>query len=139
MLAAGLTLADIPCGKYGTLDKYVPDGDYVVIKFARWAFEKFKGVEDKLGTQMRAVGEVMSIGKNFKEAFQKAIRSLETGRYGLGHAKDFDTKSKQELLDMLLYPSSERYFIIYEALRKGATPDEIFEITKVKHYFLEQM
>lgn len=139
MLAAGLTLADIPCGKYGTLDKYVPDGDYVVIKFARWAFEKFKGVEDKLGTQMRAVGEVMSIGKSFKEAFQKAIRSLETGRYGLGHAKDFYTKSKQELLDMLLYPSSERYFIIYEALRKGATPDEIFEITKVKHYFLEQM
>ena len=139
MLAAGLTLADIPCGKYGTLDKYVPDGDYVVIKFARWAFEKFKGVEDKLGTQMRAVGEVMSIGKNFKEAFQKAIRSLETGRYGLGHAKDFDTKTREELLSMLLYPSSERYFIIYEALRKGATPDEIFEITKVKHYFLEQM
>ena len=139
MLASGLTLADIPCGKYGTLDKYVPDGDYVVIKFARWAFEKFKGVEDKLGTQMRAVGEVMSIGKNFKEAFQKAIRSLETGRYGLGHAKDFDSKSKEELLDMLLYPSSERYFIIYEALRKGATPEEIFQITKVKHYFLEQM
>jgi len=139
MLASGLTLADIPCGKYGTLDKYVPDGDYVVIKFARWAFEKFKGVEDKLGTQMRAVGEVMSIGKNFKEAFQKAIRSLETGRYGLGHAKDFDSKSKEQLLNMLAYPSSERYFIIYEALRKGATPDEIFDITKVKHYFLEQM
>lgn len=88
MLAAGLTLKDIPCGKYGTLDKYVPDGDYVVIKFARWAFEKFKGVEDKLGTQMRAVGEVMSIGKTYKEAFQKAIRSLETGRYGLGHANN---------------------------------------------------
>ena len=85
---AGLTLKDIPCGKYGTLDKYVPDGDYVVIKFARWAFEKFKGVEDKLGTQMRAVGEVMSIGKTYKEAFQKAIRSLETGRYGLGFAKE---------------------------------------------------
>ena len=139
MLACGLTLKDIPCGKYGTLDKYVPDGDYVVIKFARWAFEKFKGVEDKLGTQMRAVGEVMSIGKNFKEAFQKAIRSLETGRYGLGHAKNFDTLSKEELLKKLAYPSSERYFIIYEALRKGATPGEIFELTKVKHYFLEQM
>lgn len=139
MLACGLTLADIPCGKYGTLDKYVPDGDYVVVKFARWAFEKFKGVEDKLGTQMRAVGEVMSIGKNFKEAFQKAIRSLETGRYGLGHAKNFDSLSKEELLKKLLYPSSERYFIIYEALRKGATPDELFEITKIKHYFLEQM
>lgn len=139
MLASGLTLKDIPCGKYGTLDKYVPDGDYVVIKFARWAFEKFKGVEDKLGTQMRAVGEVMSIGKTFKEAFQKAIRSLETGRYGLGHAKDFDQKSKDELLHMLITPSSERYFIMYEALRKGATADEIFEITKVKHYFIEQM
>ncbi len=139
MLATGLTLADIPCGKYGTLDKYVPDGDYVVIKFARWAFEKFKGVEDKLGTQMRAVGEVMSIGKTFKEAFQKAIRSLETGRYGLGHAKDFDKKSKEDLLKLLITPSSERYFIIYEALRKGAAPEEIHEITRVKHYFLEQM
>lgn len=139
MLATGLTLKDIPCGKYGTLDKYVPDGDYVVIKFARWAFEKFKGVEDKLGTQMRAVGEVMSIGKTYKEAFQKAIRSLETGRYGLGHAKDFDTKSKEELLKLLITPTSERHFIMYEALRKGATVDEIHELTKVKHWFIEQM
>ena len=139
MLAAGLTLRDIPCGKYGTLDKYVPDGDYVVIKFARWAFEKFKGVEDKLGTQMRAVGEVMSIGKNYKEAFQKAIRSLENGRYGLGHAKNFDTLSKEELLMKLVTPSSERHFIMYEALRKGATVDEIYELTKVKHYFISQM
>ena len=139
MLATGLTLKDIPCGKYGTLDKYVPDGDYVVIKFARWAFEKFKGVEDKLGTQMRAVGEVMSIGKNYKEAFQKAIRSLETGRYGLGHAKDFDQKSKEELLKMLITASSERHFIMYEALRKGATVEEIHELTSVKHYFIEKM
>ncbi|MCI9048012.1 MAG: carbamoyl-phosphate synthase large subunit [Hungatella sp.] len=139
MLATGLTLKDIPCGKYKTLDKYVPDGDYVVIKFARWAFEKFKGVEDKLGTQMRAVGEVMSIGKNYKEAFQKAIRSLETGRYGLGHAKDFDTKTKDELLKMLITPSSERHFIMYEALRKGASVEEIYDITKVKTWFIEQM
>ncbi len=139
MLAAGLTLKDIPCGKYGTLDQYVPDGDYVVIKFARWAFEKFKGVEDILGTQMRAVGEVMSIGKTYKEAFQKAIRSLETGRYGLGHAKNFDSLTKEELLNKLITPSSERHFIMYEALRKGATVDEIFELTKVKHYFIEQM
>lgn len=139
MLAAGLTLKDIPCGKYGTLDKYVPDGDYVVIKFARWAFEKFKGVEDKLGTQMRAVGEVMSIGKTYKEAFQKAIRSLETGRYGLGHVKDFESLPKEELLRRLITPSSERHFLMYEALRKGATVDEIFEITKIKTYFIEQM
>ncbi len=139
MLAAGLTLKDIPCGKYGTLDKYVPDGDYVVIKFARWAFEKFKGVEDKLGTQMRAVGEVMSIGKSYKEAFQKAIRSLETGRYGLGHVKGFDVLSKAELLHRLIIPSSERHFLMYEALRKGATVEEIYEITKIKAYFIEQM
>lgn len=139
MLATGLTLKDIPCGKYGTLDKYVPDGDYIVIKFARWAFEKFKGVEDKLGTQMRAVGEVMSIGKTYKEAFQKAIRSLETGRYGLGHANGFDNNTKEELLTMLLTASSERHFIMYEALRKGATIEEIHNITKVKAYFIEQM
>jgi len=139
MLAAGLTLKDIPCGKYGTLDQYVPDGDYVVIKFARWAFEKFKGVEDKLGTQMRAVGEVMSIGKTYKEAFQKAIRSLETGRYGLGHAKDYDQKTKEDLLLMLSTPSSDRHFIMYEALRKGATVEEVHAATKVKAYFIEQM
>ena len=139
MLATGLTLKDIPCGKYGTLDKYVPDGDYVVIKFARWAFEKFKGVQDKLGTQMRAVGEVMSIGKTYKEAFQKAIRSLETGRYGLGHAKNFDTLGKEELLRRLATASSERHFIMYEALRAGATVDEIHELTKVKKWFIEQM
>ena len=139
MLACGLTLDELPCGKYGTLDKYVPGGDYIVIKFARWAFEKFKGVEDKLGTQMRAVGEVMSIGKTYKEAFQKAIRSLETGRYGLGGAKDFASKTKKELLKMLSVPTSERQFIMYEALRKGATVDELFELTKIKHYFITQM
>ena len=137
-LAAGLSLSDIQCGKYGTLDKYKPGGDYVVIKFARWAFEKFKGVQDKLGTQMRAVGEVMSIGKTFKEAVQKAIRSLEKDRYGLGFAKNFHELSKSELLNLLEYPTSERYFVIYEALRKGAGVDEIHNLTHVKKYFLEQ-
>ena len=138
-LATGLTLADLPCGKYGTLDRYRPDGDYVVVKFARWAFEKFKDVEDRLGTQMRAVGEVMSIGKTFKEAFQKAIRSLENDRYGLGHAKDFASLSKEELLRRIVVPSSERYFLIYEALRHGATIEEIRERTHIKDYFLTQM
>ena len=139
MLAAGLTMEDIPCGKYGTLDKYVPDGDYVVIKFARWAFEKFKGAEDKLGTQMKAVGEVMSIGKTYKEAFQKAIRSLEIGRYGLGYAKNFNELSKDELIKLLANPTSERQFIMYEALRKGATVEELHELTQIKTYFIEQM
>ena len=139
MLAAGLTLDEIPCGKYGTLDKYVPDGEYVVIKFARWAFEKFKGSQDKLGTQMKAVGEVMSIGKTYKEAFQKAIRSLEIGQYGLGYAKNYNELSKEELLHLLTVPTSQRQFIMYEALRKGATVEELFELTQIKHYFIEQM
>ncbi len=139
MLASGLTLDEIPCGKHGTLDKYVAGGDYVVLKFARWAFEKFKGVKDELGTQMRAVGEVMSIGKTYKEAFQKAIRSLEQGCYGLGFVSNYHEQSKEELLRQLNTPSSKRQFIMYEALRKGATIDEIHERTKIKAYFIEQM
>ena len=93
LLAGGLTLDEIPYWRDGTLEKYTPSGDYVVVKFSRWAFEKFRGVEDKLGTQMRAVGEVMSIGKTYKEAFQKSIRSLEIGRHGLGFAKNFNKLS----------------------------------------------
>ena len=139
MLACGLTLDEIPCGKYGTLDKYVPGGDYVVIKFARWAFEKFKGVQDKLGTQMRAVGEVMSIGKTYKEAFQKAIRSLEKGRYGLGHVNDYDKMTKEALISLLYTPCSNRQFIMYEALRKGATVEELHQLTRIKKWFIEQM
>lgn len=139
MLAAGLTLDEIPYWRDGSLEKYTPSGDYVVIKFARWAFEKFPGSQDKLGTQMRAVGEVMSIGKNYKEAFQKSIRSLETGRYGLGFAKDFNRRSLEELLSMLINPSSERQFIMYEALRKGADIDELYRLTHIKHWFIEQM
>ena len=138
-LATGLTLKELPCGKYGTLDRYKPDGDFVVVKFARWAFEKFKNVDDKLGTQMRAVGEVMSIGKTYKEALQKAIRSLEKDRYGLGFAKDFHDRTKEELLIMLQTASSERHFQMYEALRKGATVEELFEATKVKPWFIGQM
>lgn len=139
MLATGLTLDEIPCGKHGTLDKYVPGGDYVVLKFARWAFEKFKGVEDKLGTQMRAVGEVMSIGKTYKEAFQKAVRSLEKDRYGLGFVKDFNEKSLDDLIQMLQEPTSERQFIMYEALRKGATVEQLHELTKIKVHFIQEM
>jgi carbamoyl-phosphate synthase large subunit len=139
LLAGGLTLDEIPYWRDGTLEKYTPSGDYVVVKFSRWGFEKFKGVEDKLGTQMRAVGEVMSIGKNYKEAFQKAIRSLETGRLGLGFAKNFNALSLDELLNLLSAPSSERQFIMYEALRKGACLETLYEKTRIKRYFIEQM
>ena len=139
MLAGGMTLDEIPYWREGTLDKYTPSGDYVVVKFARWGFEKFEGAEDRLGTQMRAVGEVMSIGKTYKEAFQKSIRSLETGRYGLGFAKDFHKRSLNELMDLLAEPSSERQSIMYEALRKGASVDALYEKTYIKPWFIEQM
>ena len=139
LLAGGLTMDEIPYWRDGTLEKYTPSGDYVVVKFARWAFEKFRGVEDKLGTQMRAVGEVMSLGKNYKEALLKAIRSLETGRYGLGFAKDFNSRSLDELMRMLAEPSSERQFVMYEALRKGASVETLYETTHIKPWFIEQM
>jgi len=138
-LAAGLTMDEIPYWRDGTLEKYTPSGEYVVVKFARWAFEKFKDAEDKLGTQMRAVGEAMSIGKNYKEAFQKAIRSLETGRPGLGFAKNFNELPLEDLMGMLGEPSSERQFIMYEAIRKGATVEALHEKTYVKAWFIEQM
>ena len=139
MLAGGLTMDEIPYWRDGTLEKYTPSGDYVVVKFARWAFEKFKGVEDKLGTQMQAVGEVMSIGKNYKEAFQKSIRSLENGRYGLGFAKNFNKLLLDELMKLVSTPTSERQFIMYEALRKGADIDTLSEKTYIKRWFIEQM
>ncbi|MGD0624449.1 MAG: carbamoyl-phosphate synthase large subunit, partial [Thermodesulfobacteriota bacterium] len=139
MLAAGLTLDEIPYWREGTLDKYTPSGDYVVVKFARWDFEKFPGGEDKLGTQMRAVGEVMSIGKTYKEAFQKSIRSLEKGRYGLGFAKNYPQRPLEELMDLLAEPSSERQFIMYEALRKGASVEALYKKTYIKSWFIEQM
>jgi carbamoyl-phosphate synthase large subunit len=139
MLAAGLTLDEIPYWREGTLDKYTPSGEYVVVKFSRWDFEKFPGAEDKLGTQMRAVGEVMSIGKTYKEAFQKSIRSLEKGRYGLGFVKNFHQKTLDELMDLLAEPSSERQFIMYEALRKGASIEVLYKKTYIKPWFIEQM
>ncbi|MEG2725483.1 MAG: carbamoyl-phosphate synthase large subunit, partial [Kiritimatiellia bacterium] len=138
-LAAGMTLDELPYWREGTLEKYTPSGDYIVLKFARWAFEKFRAVEDKLGTQMKAVGEVMSIGKTYKEALQKAIRGLEKGRYGLGFANNFNSLPLKELVDRLRTPSSETHFIMYEALRKGATDAQIFEACAVKAYFVQQM
>ena len=139
LLAGGLTMDEIPYWRDGTLEKYTPSGDYVVVKFSRWAFEKFDGLEDKLGTQMQAVGEVMSLGKNYKEAFLKAIRSLEIGRSGLGFAKDFNERSLDELMSMLAHASSERQFIMYEALRKGADVQTLHEQTHIKAWFIEQM
>ncbi|RLC16674.1 MAG: carbamoyl phosphate synthase large subunit [Deltaproteobacteria bacterium] len=139
LLAGGMTMDEIPYWRDGTLEKYTPSGDYVVVKFARWAFEKFDGAEDKLGTQMRAVGEAMSLGKTYKEAFQKVIRSLEINRYGLGFAKNFNTLSLEELMGRLDCATSERQFLLYEALRKGAEVKKLHEKTHIKPWFLEQM
>ena len=138
-LAAGMTLDELPYWRDGTLEKYTPSGDYVVVKFSRWAFEKFPGAIDRLGTQMRAVGEVMSIGKTYKEAFQKAIRSLEIKRHGLGFAKNFNSLPLEELKKLLAEPSSERQFIIYEALRKGISVEELYHLTYIGRWFIEQM
>ena len=138
-LAAGITLDEIPYWREGTLEKYTPSGDYVVVKFARWAFEKFPGAQDKIGTQMKAVGEVMSIGKTYKEALQKSIRSLEIKRYGLGFAKNFNSLPLEELRKLLAEPSSERQFVMYEALRKGMTVEELYNLTHIGRWFIQQM
>lgn len=139
LLAGGLELQDLPYWRDGTLDRYTPSGDYVVVKFARWAFEKFAGAEDRLGTQMRAVGEVMSIGKTYKEALQKAIRSLEIGRYGLGFASDIHDCTLSTLRKRLAEPTSERQFLMYEALRKGMAVEELHQLTSIGRWFIEQM
>ena len=139
-LAVGVTLSELPYYHKGTLDKYEPRCDYVVVKFPRWAFEKFPEAVDELGTQMKAVGEAMSIGKTFKESMQKAVRSLENDRYGIGFVNNYNSMTIAELLELLKgRPSSERFFIVYEALRKGATVDELFELTSMKPFFLNAM
>ena len=138
-LAAGITMDEIPYWKEGTLEKYKPSGEYVVVKFARWAFEKFPKARDILGTQMKAVGEVMSIAKTFKESFQKSIRSLEINRYGLGGAKDFKELSLERLKELLSQPSSERVFLMYEALRKGVEVEELYQLTYIGRWFITEM
>jgi len=138
-LATGITMDEIPYWKDGTLEKYRPSGDYVVVKFARWAFEKFPRARDVIGTQMKAVGEVMSIGKNFKEALQKSIRSLEIGRHGLGFAKNFHELPLPALKEFMATPSSERIFLIYEGLRKGMSVDEIHQMTFIGKWFLNEI
>lgn len=138
-LAAGMTMDELPYWRKGTLEKYEPYGDYVVVKFARWAFEKFPKAADKLGTQMKAVGEVMSIGQNFKEAFQKAIRSLEIGRAGLGRVKKIQAMETADLREKITYGNSERFFYVYELLMRGASVEEIVKLTRITPYFIEQM
>jgi carbamoyl-phosphate synthase large subunit len=139
VLATGVTLDELPYYRDGSLEKYTPSGDYVVAKFARWAFEKFPQAKDALGTQMKAVGEVMSIGKDFKEAFQKAIRSLEIGRSGPGCIRKIEALTLDELRPLVSSPSSERFFHLYEAFKKGLSVDEAFKMTSIAKFFLGEI
>lgn len=139
LLAAGVTLSELPYWKGGTLADYTPTGDYVVVKFARWAFEKFKDSNDVLGTQMKAVGEVMSIGKTYREALHKAVRSLETGCYGLGQNAALSALPLDELLKLLDGTSSRRQFILYAALQKGADVEALHALTHIHRWFLQEM
>lgn len=138
-LAVGMNLDEIPCGKCGTLDKYTPSDDHVVVKFPNWEFDKFKDVRDSLNTQMSSVGETMSMGKTFKEALQKAVRSLDDENQGLGMRENLKNKTREELVSAASEPTSTRLFVIYEALRKGASVDEIAEMTNISKFFIEQI
>jgi carbamoyl-phosphate synthase large subunit len=156
-LAVGYTLDEIPNDITKTTPScFEPVIDYVVVKIPRWDFDKFRSSSpdnDVLGVQMKSVGEVMSFGRNFKEAFQKAIRSLETGRAGLGaDGKDvYDTNyllslkdsekssQKQKVMTKLQTPRNDNIFYIRYALLLDATIDELYAVTKIDKWFLNQM
>ncbi|ADB57725.1 carbamoyl-phosphate synthase large subunit [Archaeoglobus profundus] len=139
-LAVGYTLDEIPNDiTKETPASFEPTIDYVVVKIPRFAFDKFPTADSTLGTQMKSVGEVMAIGRTFEEALQKAIRSLEIGRYGLGcDGKDKDP-SREEIIQKLRTPNADRIFYIRYALKKGFTVDEIYELTKIDRWFIRKI
>ena len=141
-LAVGYTLDEIPNDiTKETPASFEPTIDYCVVKVPRWAFEKFPGANQTLTTQMKSVGETMSIGRTFKEALQKALRSLEIGRFGLGA----DGKDKKELIgpedirQKLLIPNADRVFYIRHALQAGMKIEEIYQLTKIDRWFLSNI
>jgi len=140
-LAVGYTLDEIPNDiTRETMASFEPTIDYCVVKIPRWTFEKFPEAEDFLTTSMKSVGETMAIGRTFKEALQKAIRSLEIGRFALGQELPEDLKDKKELLkSKLIKPNSLRLFYIAAAMQNGMTIDEIYQLTKVDPWFLHQI
>ena len=138
-LAVGYTLDEIPNDiTRETMASFEPAIDYCVIKIPRFTFEKFPGADDYLTTAMKSVGETMAIGRTFKEALQKGLRSLETGHIGLGKRFDTCDIDKNEILGLLRKPNSERIFALRNALRCGMTEDEVFEACKVDPWFLRQ-
>ena len=149
-LAVGLTLDEIPNDiTRETPASFEPTIDYVVVKIPRWAFEKFDGADTILGIQMKSVGEAMSIGRTFKEAFQKALRSLENDRYGFGcdgnlkiesSLKSLPEKQQREILEKeLLNPSENRIFYIREAFKLGWSVERINQLTYIDPWFLHQL
>ena len=150
-LAVGYTLDEIPNDiTKVTPASFEPTIDYCVVKIPRWDFEKFKGVDETLGIQMKSVGEAMAFGRTFKEALQKALRSLEQGRYGLGaDGKDaFDpstlTKAekvswRQKVIERLSRPRPDNVFYLRYGLQLGMTVDELFRITKIDPWFLHNI
>ncbi|MBM4275963.1 MAG: carbamoyl-phosphate synthase large subunit [Deltaproteobacteria bacterium] len=140
-LAVGFTLDEIPNDiTKETYASFEPTIDYCVVKIPRWAFEKFPGAEDFLTTSMKSVGEVMAIGRTFKEALQKGIRSLEIARYGLGaDGKDFHEIPLEELQTKLRVPNSQRLFYLRQAFRQGLTMEEVYGLTAIDPWFLHQI
>lgn len=150
-LAIGYTLDEIPNDiTKQTPASFEPTIDYCVVKIPRWDFEKFKGVDDTLGVQMKSVGEAMAFGRTFKEALQKALRSLEQGRYGLGaDGKDlFEIEKlseservewKRKVKDKLRIPKPENIFYFRYAFQLGFTIDEVYEMTKIDQWFLHNI
>jgi carbamoyl-phosphate synthase large subunit len=150
-LAVGYTLDEIPNDiTKQTPASFEPTIDYCVVKIPRWDFEKFKGVDDTLGVQMKSVGEAMAFGRTFKEALQKALRSLEQGRYGLGsdgkdlfHIEKLSESQKEEwkvkVREKLQTPKAENVFYLRYALQLGYSIDEVFEMTKIDPWFLHNI
>ena len=138
-LAVGYTLDEIPNDiTRETRSAFEPTLDYVVVKVPRWAFEKFPGANAVLGTQMKSVGEAMAIGRTFKEALEKAVRSLEIGRAGLGadgRGKIDDARLKERLA----IPNWERLFYIRAALQAGWTVSAVAQITGIDPWFLQNI
>jgi carbamoyl-phosphate synthase large subunit len=143
LLAVGYTLDEIPNDiTRETMASFEPSIDYCVVKCPRWAFEKFPGADPTLTIQMKSVGEAMSIGRTFKEALQKGLRSLETGRYGLGadgEDPDLESLTTDEIDRKLRVPNLERIFYLKYALQKGYTHERIFELTKIDPWYIENI
>ncbi len=138
-LAIGYNLDELPNQITKTTSAFFePALDYVIVKIPRWNFDKFEGSDRHLGLQMKSVGEVMGIGRNFQEALQKAAQSLEINRNGLG-ADGKELKNQQEILESLEHPSWNRLFHVYDAFKLGISLSTIYKLSKIDKWFLTQI